>query len=77
MHFSPLPMKEGENASLSREITPSLSEEDDAKRGERMKRKELRFGGHAGALTPAIQQTVPSRAVMLTAGLLTTRAREQ
>lgn len=40
-----------------------------------MKRKDLRFRGHAGALTLAIQQTVPSQAVVLMAGLLTTRAR--
>lgn len=34
-----------ESAGLSRERTASLSEEEDAKRGERLKRNDLRFRG--------------------------------
>lgn len=75
MYFSPLPMLEGESARFSREITASLSKEEDAKSGERMMKKDVRFRGRAGALTLAIQETLPSRAMTLVADLLTTRGR--
>lgn len=40
-------------------------------------KKDVRFRGRAGALTLAIQETLPSRAMMLVANLLTTRGRAE
>lgn len=70
-YSSPLLMLKDKSASLFRDITASLSEEEDDKRGKW--REGLRFRGCAGTPpAPAIQEILLSQAMMLISGLLTT-----
>lgn len=73
-YFSPASVLRDESARSFRDRTASLSEEEEAERG---KRTECGGKGQdSGAVqrTPAVQETLLSRAMMLRTGLLTTRA---